>query len=102
MIKHLLALLTALTLTCLSPGLLAAKGGEKGPGDRAYEHASDNASFKRDGKHKDEDHKKKDKKKKHKNHDDDRDKNKKKKHDRENDREDNSDDRKKGKRSSND
>jgi len=38
--------ITALLITPSSG--LAARGGEKGPADAAYEHASDKASFKRD------------------------------------------------------
>jgi hypothetical protein len=48
---RLVALLTTLSIVCLPMQSYAAKGGEKGPSDRAYERASDNASFKReDGK----------------------------------------------------
>jgi hypothetical protein len=68
MLRKLITLLTAMALASLSLQSLAAKGDEKGPSDRAYERASDNASFKRDRdydadgrkKHKDKD---KDKKK---------------------------------------
>jgi hypothetical protein len=48
MLRKLITLLTAMALASLSLQSLAAKGDEKGPSDRAYEHASDNASFKRD------------------------------------------------------
>jgi Skp family chaperone for outer membrane proteins len=66
MLRKLITLLTAMALASLSLQSLAAKGDEKGPSDRAYEHASDNASFKRDRdydadgrkKHKDKDKKK--------------------------------------------
>ena len=47
--KTLVALLVTLFIACLSMQSYAAKGGEKGPSDRAYERASDNASFKREG-----------------------------------------------------
>ena len=43
------ALLTTLSIVCIPTQSFAAKGGEKGPSDRAYERASDNASFKREG-----------------------------------------------------
>ena len=46
--KTLVALLVTLFIACLSMQSYAAKGGEKGPSDRAYERASDNASFKRE------------------------------------------------------
>ena len=46
---RLVALLTILSIACLPMQSYAAKGGEKGPSDRAYERASDNASFKREG-----------------------------------------------------
>jgi Skp family chaperone for outer membrane proteins len=48
MLRKLITLLTAMALASLSLQSLAAKGDEKGPSDRAYERASDNASFKRD------------------------------------------------------
>ena len=47
--KTFVALLTILFIACLPMQSYAAKGGEKGPSDRAYERASDNASFKREG-----------------------------------------------------
>lgn len=74
--KSLIVFTTIISLSLLPLQSFAAKGGEKGPDDRAYERASDNASFKRDGKHKDKyerhdsDDGKKDKKKKHKDRDD--------------------------------
>jgi len=43
------ALLATLSIVCLPMQSFAAKGGEKGPSDQAYERASDNASFKREG-----------------------------------------------------
>ena len=43
------ALLATLSIVCIPMQSYAAKGGEKGPSDRAYERASDNASFKREG-----------------------------------------------------
>jgi hypothetical protein len=46
---RLAALLTTLSIVCLPMQSYAAKGGEQGPSDRAYERASDNASFKREG-----------------------------------------------------
>ena len=46
---RLVALLTTLSIVCLPMQSYAAKGGEKGPSDRAYERASDDASFKREG-----------------------------------------------------
>jgi hypothetical protein len=45
----LVTLLATLFIACLSMQSYAAKGGEKGPGGKAYERASDNASFKREG-----------------------------------------------------
>lgn len=47
MMKPLAALLAALFIVCLPLPSYADKG-EKGPGEHAYEHASDNASFKRE------------------------------------------------------
>ena len=47
--KTLVALLATLFIACLSMPSYAAKGGEKGPSGKAYERASDNASFKREG-----------------------------------------------------
>jgi len=47
MLRKLITLLATMALASLSLQSLAAKGGEKGPSDRAYERASDNASFKR-------------------------------------------------------
>lgn len=46
--KKLLSLLPVLALMMAPQSGLAAKGGEKGPADAAFEHASDKASFKRD------------------------------------------------------
>ena len=45
----LVTLLATLFLACLPMQSYAAKGGEKGPSGKAYERASDNASFKREG-----------------------------------------------------
>jgi FtsZ-interacting cell division protein ZipA len=84
MLKRLLTLLTVIAIAGLSMQALAAKDGEKGPGDRAYERASDNASFKRD-RYDDDDGKKKHKKKnkaKDRDDDDDKDRDKKKQRDR--------------------
>ena len=95
MLKKLLTLLTAIAIAGLSMQSLAAKGGEKGPGDRAYEQASDNASFKRDRYDDDDDkkkHKKKDKDKDRNDDDDDDDKKKSK------DRDDDDDDRERDKK----
>ena len=47
--RILIALLTSMAVLLLPLHALAGKGGEKGPGDRAYERANDNASFKRGG-----------------------------------------------------
>ena len=92
MLKILLTLLTAIAMAGLSMQSLAAKGGEKGPGDRAYEQASDNASFKRDRYNDDDDKKKHKKKDKDKDRhddddddDDDKEKDKKKNKDRDDD-----------------
>ena len=46
--KTLVALLAALFIASLSVQTYAAKDGAKGPSGKAYERASDNASFKRD------------------------------------------------------
>jgi len=76
MIKKLLTIFAALALASPSLQSLAARGGEKGPSDRARERASDNASFKRDGGHEDpyavhdSDSGKNDKDKKHKDRED--------------------------------
>ena len=70
MLKKIIALLTVMALASLSLPSLAAKGGEKGPAERAYDRASDNASFKRDRDH-DDDGKKHKKKDKNKHHEDD-------------------------------
>ena len=95
MLKKLLTLLTAIAIAGLSMQSLAAKGGEKGPSDRAYERASDNASFKRDRYDDDDDknkHKKKDKDKdRHDDDDDDDDDDKKKDKKKNKDREDDDD-----------
>ena len=48
---HIIARTLSLVLLLTLPGLVLADKGGKGPSDRAYESASDNASFKRtDGK----------------------------------------------------
>ena len=47
--RILIALVTSMAVLLLPLHALAGKGGEKGPGDRAYERANDNASFKRGG-----------------------------------------------------
>lgn len=75
MLKKLITLLTAMALASLSLQTLAARGGEKGPSDRAYEQAGDNASFKQDRDHDNDRNKdgKKDKKKDRHDDDDDRD-----------------------------
>ena len=49
-------------LVSVSP-VLAAKGGEKGPATQAYEHANENASFKRDDDWKEKKKKKKEEEK---------------------------------------
>jgi len=85
MLKKLLTLLTAIAIAGLSMQSLAAKGGEKGPSDRANERASDNASFKRDRYDDDEDKKKHKKKNKDKDRNDDDDDDKKKDKDRDDD-----------------
>lgn len=93
MLKKLLTLLSVIAIAGLSMQALAAKDGEKGPSDRAYERASDNASFKRD-RDDDDDGKKKHKKKyKAKDRDDDDDKDR----DRDRDRDDDDKDRDKKK-----
>ena len=94
MLKKLLTLLTAIAIAGLSMQSLAAKGGEKGPGDRAYEQASDNASFKRDRHDNDDDKKEHKKKDKDRDGDDDGD-DKKKNKDRDNDDDDRKRDKKK-------
>jgi len=66
--KLLISLLTLLPLLLIPLDSYADK--DKGPSDRAYDRANDNASFKRDDDD-DDDHKKKDKKKNKKKHDDD-------------------------------
>ena len=45
--KPSIALISILLAIALPAQILAAKGGEKGPSDRAWERANDNASFKR-------------------------------------------------------
>jgi hypothetical protein len=45
--KILTTILFSLSLICTPLTAAADKGGNKGPSDRAYERASDNASFKR-------------------------------------------------------
>lgn len=72
MLRKLITLLAAMALASLSLQSLAAKGGEKGPSDRAYERASDNASFKR-GRDYDDDAADDDGRKKHKDKKKDRD-----------------------------
>ena len=72
--KLLISLLTLLPLLLIPLDSYADK--DKGPSDRAYDRANDNASFKRDNDKKK--HKKKDK-------DDDKDKKKKKRHDKDDD-----------------
>jgi FtsZ-interacting cell division protein ZipA len=95
MLKRLLTLLTVIAIAGLSMQALAAKDGEKGPGDRAYERASDNASFKRD-RYDDDDGKKKHKKKnKAKDRDDDDDKDRDRDRDRDHDDDDKDRDKKK-------
>jgi hypothetical protein len=87
--RYIILAITLGVFLCLGDLAIAAKGGHKGPSERAYERANENASFKRDkdwtpGHHEDgekdhEDgdkkhkkHKHKDKKKnKHKHNDDD-------------------------------
>ena len=68
--KTLVALLTTLFIACQPMQSYAAKGGEKGPSDRAYERASDNASFKREGGKPGKDERRRDKDSDH-GHDDD-------------------------------
>jgi hypothetical protein len=46
--KTLTALLISLPLICTPLAANADKGGNKGPNERAWEHANDNARFKRD------------------------------------------------------
>jgi hypothetical protein len=92
MLKKLLTLLTAIAITGLSMQSLAAKGGEKGPSDRAYERASDNASFKRDRDDDDDGKKKHKKKDKAKDRDDDDDDDRDRDRDRERDRDRDDDD----------
>ena len=74
--KLLISLLTLLPLLLIP--LDSYADNDKGPSDRAYDKANDNASFKRDDDD-DDDHKKKDKKKDKKKHDDDDDDDHKKK-----------------------
>ena len=45
--KILTTILISLSLVCVPLTAAADKGGSKGPSDRAYERANDNASFKR-------------------------------------------------------
>ena len=99
MLQKLITLLTAMALASLSLQTLAARAGEKGPSDRAYEQAGDNASFKRD-RHPDNDRNKDGKKHKKKDrHDDDddrhhdKDRKKDEKKDKKKDRHDDDDDR---------
>ena len=47
--KILAAVITTTLILALPLQSFAAKGGEKGPSDRAWEHADENASFKREG-----------------------------------------------------
>ena len=84
--KYLVLVLMIGIFLFSTPVVFAAKGGQKGPSERAYERANENAAFKRDkdwapGDHKkksDKDHDgdkkerhhKKHKKNKHKHHDD--------------------------------
>ena len=71
--KLLISLLAILPLLLLLP-LDCYADKDKGPSDRAYDKANDNASFKRDDdkkKHDDDDHKKKKDKEKHDSDDDD-------------------------------
>ena len=97
MLKKLLTLLTAIAISSLSLQSLAAKGGEKGPSDRAYERASDNASFKRDRYDDDGDKKKHKKKDKNKDRDDDDDDDRNRDRDRDRDHDDDDDKRDKKK-----
>ena len=101
--KILIALLASAAILLLPLQVHAAKGGEKGPSDRAYERASDNASFKRgdaekrgrghdkdrdhDHDHDDDDDRHRDRDRDRDNDDDDRDRN------RDRDRDDDDDDR---------
>ena len=84
--KHLTIALIIGIFLCSGSVVFAAKGGQKGPSERAYERANENAAFKRDkdwapgdhDKKSDKDHDgdknkhghKKHKKNKHKHHDD--------------------------------
>lgn len=52
--KSLFSSVAILTLLAAPASALAAKGGIKGPDEHAYEHANDNASFKRGADWKDE------------------------------------------------
>ena len=47
--RILIAFITSVAVLLLPLQSIAGKGGEKGPSDRAYERANDNASFKRGG-----------------------------------------------------
>ncbi len=69
--KTLFNLLPILALMMTPQSALAAKGGEKGPADAAYEHASDKASFKRDDDWKEDKKKEKEERKENKNRDKD-------------------------------
>ena len=67
--RILIALITSMAVLLLPLHVLAGKGGEKGPGDRAYERANDNASFKRGGH--DDDYDRHQHRDRHDDHDDD-------------------------------
>lgn len=48
--RTFIAMLVIICFVAAPLSSFAAKGGKKGPDDNAYEHANDNAKFKRDGK----------------------------------------------------